>query len=234
MTGIYCFTNPINNKRYIGQSKNIEQRYLAHKARYLNLLYDNHFYRALRKYGFDTFIFSVLEETSNLDEAEIKWIEYYDSFNNGYNSTSGGEIFIQISRESVLKHSGENHKFSAFTNDEVYEIREKKIKGIPFNEVYSEYKNRITEKGFTKIWRGDRYTDTHMDIYEVLPTKRKPMTPNNIVLAIRKDFMNGLSKKQIIDKYSMERRTIERILKLETRVQKELIPDGFIKLGDIS
>ena len=31
--GIYCFTNKINNKQYIGQSMNIEKRYSDHKTR---------------------------------------------------------------------------------------------------------------------------------------------------------------------------------------------------------
>jgi predicted GIY-YIG superfamily endonuclease len=31
MKGIYKFTNKINNKVYIGQSQNLEERYKAHK-----------------------------------------------------------------------------------------------------------------------------------------------------------------------------------------------------------
>lgn len=45
--GIYKITNNINNKCYIGQSRNIEKRWRDHK--YSNLDYP--LYRAFRKYG---------------------------------------------------------------------------------------------------------------------------------------------------------------------------------------
>ena len=36
MFGIYCFTNRINNKKYIGQSVNLEERYKSHLRNYNN------------------------------------------------------------------------------------------------------------------------------------------------------------------------------------------------------
>ena len=46
----------------------------------------------MRKYGIENFTFSVIEECSQeqLNEREIYWIEYYDTYKNGYNSTLGG------------------------------------------------------------------------------------------------------------------------------------------------
>ena len=61
MIGIYKFTNKINNKTYIGQSKSIETRYKRH-------LYDANkgsktiFHRALIKYGIENFTFEIIEE----------------------------------------------------------------------------------------------------------------------------------------------------------------------------
>lgn len=48
---------------------------------------------AWNKYGENSFIFSVLQECNInvLSALEIKYIEKYDSFNNGYNLTIGGE-----------------------------------------------------------------------------------------------------------------------------------------------
>lgn len=47
----------------------------------------------MRKYGIDNFKFSVLEECDkeDLNEKEKYWIEKYDSYNNGYNNTCGGD-----------------------------------------------------------------------------------------------------------------------------------------------
>lgn len=232
MIGIYCFTNKINNKKYVGQSINIEERYKNHKSNYKRM--STSFYKAVREYGWDNFSFEVLEECSKekLNERERYWIEHLDSFNNGYNLTTGsqGEHY-EVKEESRLKHSGENHPFSVLTEDDVFNIREYRLQGLERLEVYSKYKDKISVKGFQHIWQGDRWTFIHMDIYEKIPksNKQNPLYPNDIVYNVRLDFMNGLSKKELIKKYSKDRRTIERWLKLETRINKESIPEGYTK-----
>lgn len=93
MVGIYKIKNLINNKIYIGQSHNIEERIKRHKKRKDYEEYkDIHLYRAMRKYGIENFSFEIIEECSidRLDEREIYWIKYYNSFNEGYNETLGG------------------------------------------------------------------------------------------------------------------------------------------------
>jgi|SRR5208283_1602849 len=106
MSIIYKITNTINGKIYIGQSKfSLDKRWKEHLRDYNRSYKNNHFYNAIRKYGIDCWIFEVLEEVndiSNLNEAEMKWIEYYDTFNNGYNSTTGGDGGY-IRSEEVLK-----------------------------------------------------------------------------------------------------------------------------------
>lgn len=49
--------------------------------------------RAIHKYGKSKFHISLLEEVSieELNEREKYWIAYYDSYNNGYNLTLGGQ-----------------------------------------------------------------------------------------------------------------------------------------------
>jgi len=120
MIGIYKFTNKSNNKVYIGQSIHLESRYKSHLNNYNN---DNlkdfktKFYRALRKYGFENFTFEILElfeNTDNLDNREIYWINFYNSFNNGYNSTFGGD---------KVTPNNELHPNSKITNDQLLEIK---------------------------------------------------------------------------------------------------------------
>lgn len=86
--GIYKITNIQNNKYYIGQSVNIINRWYTH---YLKPISD--FDKLLRKLGIDNFNFEIIERCpiNKLNEREKYWIEYYDSFNNGYNQTKGGD-----------------------------------------------------------------------------------------------------------------------------------------------
>lgn len=229
MVGIYAFKNNFNNKYYIGKSINIHKRYLQHKSDFKKK--DTKFYRAIRKYGFENFSFLILEECKkgNLNEREKYWIKHYNSYYDGYNSTTGGENNYIQSIEANLKHSGENHVLSVLTENDVFNIREYRLKGRKRLEVYDLYKDKISLKGFQHIWQGDRWKHIHYDIYDkIKKTKQqKPLNSDDIVYNVRLDFMNGLSKKEIIDKYSIERRTIERWLKLETRTNINTIPKDY-------
>lgn len=96
IVGIYKIENLINHKVYIGQSRNIEKRWNRHKSTILNQNdhnYENPLYRAIRKYGIENFQFSILEKCSieELNQKEIYWINFYNSFFNGYNLTFGGD-----------------------------------------------------------------------------------------------------------------------------------------------
>lgn len=107
MAYIYKITNIINNKSYIGQtSLSIEQRWKEHlyclkKPECIN----RPLYRAINKYGVENFKIEQIEECSDeeLNEKEIFWIEYYDTFNSGYNCTIGGEGKRHYKKEDVLK-----------------------------------------------------------------------------------------------------------------------------------
>ncbi len=93
MTGIYCIKNLINNKIYVGQSVDIFTRWRKHKEKLIKGTHENsHLQNSFNKYGINNFDFCILEQCSKkeLDDKEIYWINKYDSFNNGYNLTSGG------------------------------------------------------------------------------------------------------------------------------------------------
>lgn len=65
MIGIYKITNIINNHCYIGQSVNIEQRWIEEKKNAFSSTskeYDYPRSKAFRKYGLENFKFEVLEE----------------------------------------------------------------------------------------------------------------------------------------------------------------------------
>lgn len=89
---IYCYHCIFSGKKYIGQTINEERRKTRHRYD-CNEKINNKFYRAVRKYGWDNFIYGVIEicHVDNLNEQEVFYINKYDTYKNGYNSTVGGE-----------------------------------------------------------------------------------------------------------------------------------------------
>lgn len=92
---IYCITNTKNGNQYIGQTKSeLNKRWKEHI--YESKKYNTRpLYRAINKYGTDVFKIRILEEcpVEKLNQRETFWIEKLDTFNNGYNATSGGDHF---------------------------------------------------------------------------------------------------------------------------------------------
>ena len=97
MIGIYKWTNKINNKAYIGQSIDIENRSKKHIAAAFypkSNTYNTAFHQALRKYSPEQFDFEILcickkEELNDLEQYYIK--KFNTLVPNGYNMTTGGE-----------------------------------------------------------------------------------------------------------------------------------------------
>ena len=90
IVGIYKITNHVNGKIYIGRSIDIDFRWKQHLREKKSRAIDN----AIRKYGKENFTIEVLEECSiaELNEREIYWIAYYDTYlGDCYNCTPGGD-----------------------------------------------------------------------------------------------------------------------------------------------
>lgn len=92
---IYMIKNTINDKVYIGQTcQSITERWKGHLKRVKEESKKYKLYNALRKHGVSNFSIVPLEINipyDQLDKKEIEYIKSYDSFENGYNSTPGGD-----------------------------------------------------------------------------------------------------------------------------------------------
>ena len=127
--GIYKVTNKINGKVYIGQSVDIGRRWHQH----MTAEDDIYLHKAIQKYGVENFEWEVIEQCKkkDLDEREIYWIEYYDSYNKGYNCTKGGDVGPVMCGEANSNWKGGISSDPEHLNQyskQWYEVNKEKIK----------------------------------------------------------------------------------------------------------
>lgn len=106
MAYIYKITNDINNKIYIGKTEfSIEKRFNEHIRDSKKRRQERRpLYNAINKYGEEHFSISLVEKVSSdiASEREKYWISFYDSYNNGYNATLGGDGKIYLNYKKIL------------------------------------------------------------------------------------------------------------------------------------
>jgi len=93
--GIYIIKNLINQKVYIGQSVNIEERWIKHCAGY-GIMHNSAIDAAIKKYGKNNFSLEILElcNREELNNKEAYYANLYNSYApNGYNINICGEAF---------------------------------------------------------------------------------------------------------------------------------------------
>ena len=110
---IYKITNIENNLCYIGLDTYPEYKQKRWKDHQRNCLTsDTKFYIALKD-NVDKFTFEIIDRADNIVDLafkEIYWIDYYNSFKKGYNSTRGGD--------------GLNQDLSQFTEEEIFQLKQ--------------------------------------------------------------------------------------------------------------
>lgn len=130
---IYCITNLINGTQYVGQTKHeLNKRWKEHlyEAKKYNT---RPLYRALNKYDTDNFKIKILEEcpVEKLNDRESYWVEKLDTFNEGYNSTSGGDYFdhSQETKDKISVGMSNVEKSDEWVNNVTKALRNKIEKG---------------------------------------------------------------------------------------------------------
>ena len=132
---IYCLTNKINNKAYVGQTNNLKRRMKEHKSTSFNpksCSYNDLIHKKIREYGWENFSIEVLEDNipqELIDMKEIYWIKSKCSYvgsNKGYNQTHGGQNDF-------------NSGIKCLSSKELVEVKEKIKSGISYSDIIKSY-----------------------------------------------------------------------------------------------
>lgn len=142
---IYCITNRLNNKKYVGQTVNsLKVRYAEHCRKNTGAVG-----KAIRKYGRENFSVEQLDVATNiaeLNEKEIYWIAHIGTLApNGYNLCYGGG-----------NTKGYHHKMESKERMSVTKKRARIMQGKN-NHFYGKRHTDETRKKMSEKWQsGER------------------------------------------------------------------------------
>lgn len=161
---IYCARCIASNKFYVGQTtRALEERKKQHL--FTKDSVDTAFSRAIRKYGFDNFVWTVLYKNipiEKLDSLETEMIKKLNSFKEGYNSTTGGQPQQQLSDSTKYKISKNNARY--WKNKEFSKEHREKLKenhkGMLGKSHSTESKLKMS-KNNGKHWKGKKLSQEH-------------------------------------------------------------------------
>lgn len=185
---IYKITNKVNGKSYIGQTiQSVKERFYQHCATkcsqaILNMV----IHKAITKYGKSNFTIEVIEEveSANLNDRERYWIRYYDSYNNGYNSTEGGQDRIKL------------------------------FKNLDTESIVMEYKSGKSLREIGRLFNVDKQTIKDLLVRNNinLRTTRTYKFSQKDREDIIKDLSLGLSRKEIISKWHISKSYLSQLI----------------------
>lgn len=161
-------------KSYIGMTTQKPKRRWNNGKSYLYGNTGTKFKNAILKYGWENFTHDILEEIEcdnlndvilNLKKLEIMYIELYNSFECGYNSTKGGD---DVGNRRGAGHVNYRKKFSKETRKKISDARKKYYanggehsKGMKGKTHSEEYKERLRREmpGSNNRFYGKHHSD---------------------------------------------------------------------------
>lgn len=166
---VYIHTNILNNKKYIGITKQQPEARWKNGKGYKTT---SHFRHAIDKYGWENFSHEIIYTNLSAEEAgqkEKELIQHYNTTNSnyGYNNSTGGEIsFTFTHSKEARKKMSESHKklpVNQYAIEKMKEANSKKVQCIETGEIFnsaSEAKRIKQIKGnhITECCKGERKT----------------------------------------------------------------------------
>lgn len=170
---IYVSVNLYNGKRYIGQTcQRFEDRKTKHKDDAINRDSQLYFHRAIRRSGYDNFIWNILESNIPIEELDDKEVFYINKFktndsDNGYNLTVGGNrssrSVLDVEQVKEIIHILKNTEESMSRISEKYNIGSSSISDINNGNTWFDssieypirttiYEHKLTKDDIFKIY----------------------------------------------------------------------------------
>ncbi len=204
---IYKHTHRDSGRAYIGKTNDVRKRQLKH----LNAAKNDssfHYHRALRKYGenaFDTEILWEGECESEAYEQEIKLISEYDTYNNGYNMTVGGDGLGSGDKHplyGIRRSSKTKRKISEKLQGYVYSNeRNKKISNSHKGKSKSvDHRQNISMANIGKIHSGEtkcKISKSNCKLWKITTPNGENVLINNLKQYCSKNNLNYYSWKSI-------------------------------------
>lgn len=162
---VYCHTNKINGKKYIGITSQKPQYRWKNGQGYRN---NEYFFRAIEKYGWHNFTHEILYTDLSKEDAEcieVKLIAEYKTTDNqnGYNIEAGGNATKEVAESTRAKISEalKGHSCTEETKKKISERNSGKPsprKGIKMSAEQIE-KNRLSHMGQTPWNKGKTWSE---------------------------------------------------------------------------
>lgn len=170
MSYIYCITNLINGKRYVGKTtSSLKERFREHCVDSQRERCEKRpLYDAMNKYGIENFIIEELEQVEDeslLSEKEIYWIKELQTFgSNGYNATSGGDGKILYDYKEIIELANLGYD-SQQISDKIGCCRDTIYKVLRANGVKLK---RINSQAVIQYDLADNYVQTFYSVTEAM------------------------------------------------------------------
>lgn len=164
---IYCITNLVNSKKYIGQTSElyISKRWCEHKINARSGR-KSYLYNAIRKYGEENFQFKVLLHKIPIDKLnfyEMLWIKKFNTKTPyGYNLTDGGEgnRGCEPWNKGVPRPQETIDKIKSHITDEVREQMRQRVLGEN-NPMYGRTGENSPTYGFSRFKEDNPFYGKH-------------------------------------------------------------------------
>lgn len=207
---IYGYRNKINNKWYVGQTTMpLSERHRLHISGAKNKNssdYNCLFHKKIRQYGINNFDLVVLENNvakEDLDERERFWIKEKNSFiqnNKGYNLTIGGQ----------KRKNNEDYwdVRSAFSKEEVKEVKNKIKKGTGVTVIANQYK--VSASLISQINRGKKYQEEN-ETYPLFHWATEKLSQEEVIKIIQELIEYDASNAEIARWHNIDEEIVGKI-----------------------